>query len=93
MSQVGNPIGVEVLNGSFFTNLFTKLSSKNIYIDFVGFSGFFLFLIGFILLLINSFMKNNNDNDDKKMKDKQNAMIVTYTGMSLFIIAFMAARI
>jgi hypothetical protein len=85
MSQVG----VQVLDESFFS----KLSSKNIYIDVVGFSSFFLMLIGFILLLINSFMKNNNDNDDKKMKDKQIAMIVTYTGMGLFFIALLAARI
>jgi len=38
-------------------------------------------------------MKNNNDNDDKKMKDKQIAMIITYTGMGLFFIALVAARI
>jgi len=91
MSQVSNTVGVQVLDGSFFTNLYTKLSSKNTYIDVVGFSSFFLMLIGIILLLINSFMKNNND--DKKMKDKQIAMIITYTGMGLFFIALLAARI
>lgn len=85
MSQVG----VQVLDESFFS----KLASKNIYIDVVGFSSFFLMLIGIFLLLINSFMKNNNDNDDKKMKDKQIAMIIAYTGMGLFFIVLLAARI
>ena len=86
-----NPVGVQPLNESFFQKLFQKLFQKNIYINGFGFLGFFLFLIGLILHLIN-FNKNYNNNNDQKIKDRNVATIVTSIGGILFLLVLIGIK-
>ena len=81
-----NPVGVQPLNESFFEKLF----QKNIYINGFGFLGFFLFLIGLILHLIN-FNKSYNNND-QKIKDRNVATIVTSIGGILFLLVLIGIK-
>ena len=81
-----NPVGVQPLNESFFEKLF----QKNIYINGFGFLGFFLFLIGLILHLIN-FNKSYNNND-QKIKDRNVATIVTAIGGILFLLVLIGIK-
>ena len=82
-----NPVGVQPLNESFFEKLF----QKNIYINGFGFLGFFLFLIGLILHLIN-YNKNYNNNNDQKIKDRNIATIVTAIGGIIFLLLLIASK-
>ena len=92
MNSLGTSFSVNSINESFSQQLF----KKNIYIDFFGFSGLFLFIIGIILYLIfyiKMINKSYNNNDDQKIKDINNATIVTSTGGLLFLFVFIGSKI
>ena len=82
-----NPVSVQPINESFFQQLF----QKNIYINFFGFSGLLLFVIGLILNLIN-YNKNYNNNNDQKIKDRNIATIVTAIGGIIFFLLLIASK-
>ena len=91
MNSFGTSVSVNPINESFSQQLF----QKNIYIDFFGFSGLFLFIIGIILYLIfyiKMINKSYNNNDDQKIKDINNATIVTGTGGLLFLFVFIGSK-
>ena len=92
MNSLGTSFSVNSINEYFSQQLF----KKNIYIDFFGFSGLFLFIIGIILYLIfyiKMINKSYNNNDDQKIKDINNATIVTSTGGLLFLFVFIGSKI
>jgi hypothetical protein len=64
------------------------------YFASLGVLGIFLFLLGFILILISinkKIDKNNKDQKTKKNEDRKIAGIIGYTGIILFCISLFAS--
>jgi hypothetical protein len=94
-----NQVSVQPSNGSQLASpgeSFLQKQFNNIpfYFASLGVLGIFLFLLGFILILISinkKIDKNNKDQKTKRNEDKKNAGIIAYTGIILFSISLFAS--
>jgi uncharacterized membrane protein len=92
-------VSVQPSNGSQLASpgeSFLQKQFNNIpfYFASLGVLGIFLFLLGFILILISinkKIDKNNKDQKTKRNEDRKIAGIITYTGIILFSISLFAS--